>query len=273
MRHKAWPVALVALLGGSLLFNCGKKGTEPGDELNVSNDNLHCGLVAGFVKNTAGEGLPGVTVDITPILTTPVKSIPHFKYLHSFLNYPNPFSFDTYFTYFLIDEQVQAVRITIYNLRHELMRQFPDAPTAIGVDNPNKLYFDGLDHQDDPLPDGLYPCEALVLSTEDTASTRVALAKGVSISPMGELQCYTAATGSDGKYVIADVLLNTLLRITNVVAPEDSIHYPENWPYTERDMPIGEQFILKASKLGYADAADTITLSAHQVTRVDFTLR
>jgi hypothetical protein len=275
MRLRAWPLAraLIALLGVYLLLNCGEKSTQPEDELNVSNDNPFCGLVAGFVRDSSGEGLQGVTVCITPVPPARVQSTQGIELLQSFMNYPNPFSSHTYFTYFLIDHQVQGVRISIYNLRHELVRQFLDAPTSLGPHHPNKLYFDALDQQGEILPDGLYPCEALVLSPEDTASTQVALAKGINVPSEGELQSYMVTTQSDGKYVIADVLLNILLRITNVVAPEDSINYPENWPYAERDLEIGEQFILQASSTGYAAATDTVTLAAGQVTRADFTLR
>jgi len=272
MRPKAWHIllSLIALLVGPLLMGCGKKGTEPEDELNVSNTNPHCGLVAGFVRNSGGENLEGATVSISPAPPARIQGAQRSEFLSSFMNYPNPFTSDTYFTYRLDVEAVQMVRIFVYNLRRELLREFPNAPTTKG---PNKLYFDGLDLQGEVLPNGLYPCEVLALSEGDTARARIALSKSINIASQGGLQSYTVTTQSNGKYVSADVPLNILLQTTNVFSPQDTLSYPGNWPYAETTWELTHRFVISATKEGYAAAVDTATLTAGRVTRVDFTLK
>lgn len=272
MRPKAWhiPLVLAALLIGPLLISCQEKGTEPKDELNVSNDNPHCGLVAGFVRNSAGQGVEGATVSISPAASAPARGTHAPKSLASFLNYPNPFTSDTYFIYYLSDEEALTVRISLFDLHQELQREFTDAPAAKGA---NKLYFDGLDNQQELLPNGLYPCEILVQSAGGTDSLRIALAKNVNIASEGGLQSYTATTESDGKYVIANVPLNILLQTTTTFAPEDSLVYPVNWPYVETLWEVTDRFGVSARKEGYAAAEDTVTLTPGRVTRVDFSLK
>ena len=254
--------AFVVLLLSTLLIGCDDKATEPENGLDVTNTNPYCGMVAGFVKNSNGKDLGGARVSITTIEPIPPPGTQHM--------YPNPFSTYTYFTYYLANGPAQSVQISVYNLQRELMREFPNAPTAEG---PNKVYFDGLDTQGEILPNGLYPCEILVLFSGDTSSTRIALSKNVDIAGEGGLQSYTVTTQSDGKYVIANVPLNILLHSTTVMAPLDSIFYPGNWPYPETSWELTDHFEISASKEGYATATNTIHLVEGQVTRVDFTLQ
>lgn len=272
MKTKTWPIlfAFAALLLSPLLTGCGDKATEPEDGLDVTNTNPYCGMVAGFVKNSSGTALGAATVSITPIGSGQSQTPQHWEFLQSFLNYPNPFATHTYFTYYLGDEPAQSVKISVYNLQRELMREFLDAPT---VEGPNKVYFDGLDDQEEPLLDGLYPCEVLVLSPGDTNSVRIALSKNINIAGEGGLQSYTVTTQSDGKYVIADVPLNILLQSTNVVAPLDSIQHPNNWPFPESSWQLTDHFEIAVSKGGYTTSTDTAHLAGGQVTRIDFTLR
>jgi flagellar hook assembly protein FlgD len=272
MRPKTWHtlIAFAALLLSPLLTGCNEKATEPEDELDVTNTNPYCGMVAGFVKNSSGTGLGTATVSITPIGSGKSQTSQHQGHLQSFLNYPNPFTTHTYFTYYLADEAAQSVTISVYNLQRELMREFLDAPT---VEGPHKVYFDGLDDQEEPLPNGLYPCEVLVLSPGDTSSVRMALSKNVNVAGEGGLQSYTVTTQSNGKYVIANVPLNILLQSTNVVAPLDSIEHPNNWPFPETSWQLTDHFEISVSKGGYTTATDTAHLGEGQVTRVDFTLQ
>lgn len=186
------------------------------------------------------------------------------------MNYPNPFVSDTYFTYFISGTAAQTVRISIYNLHQQLLRQFPNAPTASG---PNMLHFNGLDDQEEVLPDGLYPCEVMALTDGDTATARIALSKNVNISSEGGLQSYKVTTPSNGKYVIEDVLLNILLQTTTTMSPSDTLMYPVNWPSIEILWELTDLFEVSASKEGYSTDVDTVALTAGRVTRVDFTLK
>lgn len=272
MKPKAWYILLMltALLAGQLLISCDEKGTEPEDALNVSNNNPHCGLVAGFVRSSEGEGLEDVTVSIFPASSARAQGVRGSEALSQFLNYPNPFTSDTYFIYYLVGPEAHTMKISIYNLYQELQREFTGAPTAEGA---NKFYFDGLDLQEEALPDGLYPCEVLVFFPEDTASARIALSKNVNITADGGLQSYRVTTKSNGKYVIADVPMNILLQATTTFSPEDTLYYPGNWPYVETLWELSDHFVVSASKQGYDAVEDTVILTEGLVTRNDFTLR
>ena len=272
MKPKTWPTTLVlaALLPGLLLVGCNDKGTGPEDGLNVSNNNQYCGLVAGFVKNSTGANLEGVTVCISPAPSARIQAAAESQSLSGFMNYPNPFTSDTYLTYFLGTETTQSVSISIYDLRHDLRQEFLDASTAQG---PNKIYFNGQDLQDSVLVDGLYPCEITAVFSGDTTTVKIALSKGINIASEGGLQSYTVSTPSGGKYIIEDVPLNILLHNTIVVAPLHPISYPDNWPYSEATWELTDRFIVSASKQGYTAAVDTVTLTEGQVTRLDFTLQ
>ncbi len=184
MKIKGWHIflALVILWNGALLLNCKDKGTQPQDSLDVSNDNPHCGLLAGFVKSASGKGLGGVTVSISPLAQTQPKGEQGRTSLSGFMNYPNPFMSDTHLTYFLSAAGASMVRVSIYDLQQELLCSFPNAPTDAG---PNKLYFDGLNEADEMLPNGLYPCEILASSAGQTDSLRIALSKGINIAAQG----------------------------------------------------------------------------------------
>ncbi len=272
MKPKTWPTTLVlaALLLGFLLMGCNDKGTGPEDGLNVSNSNQYCGLVAGFVKNSTGANLEGVTVCISPAPSARIQAAAESQSLSGFMNYPNPFTSDTYLTYFLGTQTAQSVSISIYDLRHDLQQEFLDASTAQG---PNKIYFNGQDLQDSVLVDDLYPCEITAVFSGDTTTVKIALSKGINIASEGGLQSYTVSTPSGGKYIIEDVPLNILLHNTIVLAPLDTISYPGNWPYSEATWELTDRFIISASKQGYTAAVDTVTLTEGQVTRLDFTLQ
>jgi hypothetical protein len=271
MRAKRWLAfqLIFALILALSLTACDEKASQPEDGLNVTNENAHCGLVAGFVRDAAGQNLRGASVSISPLPSARVQATSEATSISSFINYPNPFTMDTHFAYFLIGAGPHTVHISIYNLHQELQREFSDAP---GAEGPNKLHFDGLDLEEEALVDGLYPCEVRVQSGGDTDSVRFALSKNINISDMGGLQSYNTSTPSDGKYVIADLPLDIRLLATINYDPEDTLEYPSNWPYIETGWTITDRFLVSASKNGYITESDTVTLTAGSVTRKDFTL-
>ncbi|MFC1683227.1 hypothetical protein ACFL0G_03365 [Candidatus Zixiibacteriota bacterium] len=272
MRAKKWLVfqLTLILILTLMLLACDEKTSQPEDGLNVSNDNPHCGLVAGFIRDANGQNLRGASVSISPLPSARIQSNAEIGSISSFINYPNPFTLDTHFAYYLIGAGSHTVHISIYNLHQELQREFSSAP---GAEGPNKLYFDGLDTEEEMLGDGLYPCEVRVQSGGDTDSVRFTLSKSVNISDMGGLQSYSVDTPSDGKYVIDDVLLNIRLLTTINYDPEDTLEYPSNWPYIETGWTITDRFLISASKDGYSTESDTVTLTAGRVIRKDLTLR
>ena len=120
MRAKRWLVLqlLFLLSAGMLLTTCDDKASEPEDGLNVSNDNPHCGLIAGFVRDASGEKLRGASISISPLPAARVQGTRQMASLSSFLNYPNPFAAHTYFAYYLNGAGPHTIQISIYNLHH-----------------------------------------------------------------------------------------------------------------------------------------------------------
>jgi hypothetical protein len=271
-RTNVWHIPLLAavLLAAAVLLTCDEKTTAPEEGLNVTNENPHCGLVAGFVKDASGENLSTATVSIFPASPSRAQNATGTMNLSGFMNYPNPFTSDTHITYRLDAPSSQSVNIAVYDLHHQLLRALHDAPTAQGS---HKVHFDGCDSQDSTLANGLYPCDLVVTYPGGRDSVRIILSKGVNIDSEGGLQSYTTSSSSDGKYVIADIPLHMMLQATNILAPRDTIHYPENWPYVTAGWTLTDRFVVSASKVGYGTAIDTVTLIAGQVVRTDFTLR
>jgi hypothetical protein len=270
MNHRAWLLFLPALIG--LFFGaagCNDKATEPKETFDVTNDNEHCGLVAGYVRDAAGAALSGAAVSISPAPAGRSESAPKTGSLSSFVNFPNPMISDTYFAYYLLGSEQHTVTISVYDLHEGLQRRFSNAPHEEG---PNLLYFDGLDEQEEELPEGLYPCEVVIQYGQQTDSLRMAISKGVNISDEGGLHSYTVTTSSDGKYIIADVPLHLKLQTTTTFAPDQNLHYPQNWPYVEIGWNVTDRFIVSATKSGYAAVRDTIDLGSGSVSRLDLTL-
>jgi hypothetical protein len=252
-----------------MMTSCDKKASQPEDTFNVTNENAHCGLVAGLVRNTSGAGLSGATVTISPARPSRMNLPASVSSLSSFYNYPNPFTSDTYFAYYLTGTDQHTMTISVYNLNHELLRQFHDAP---GTEGAHLYHFDGLDTAQEPLPEGLFPCRIVVQGMQETDSLFIALSKNVNISDEGGLTSYTTFSAADGQYIIADVPLNILLQATTTFAPDLELSYPENWPYVETGWTLSDHFIVSASKTGYAVVSDTVTLNPGGVTRLDMAL-
>ena len=74
------------------------------------------------------------------------------------MNYPNPFVDFTDFTYVLTQPAEQA-RIKIFTIAGRLIRQLEFAPTDVGF---NRLAWDGLDSDGDPLSNGVYLYKIIV---------------------------------------------------------------------------------------------------------------
>ena len=89
------------------------------------------------MKNSTGANLEGVTVCISPAPSARIQAAAESQSLSGFMNYPNPFTSDTYLTYFLGTQTAQSVSISIYDLRRDLQQEFLDASTAQG---PNKIF-------------------------------------------------------------------------------------------------------------------------------------
>jgi hypothetical protein len=270
MRAKPWHIALISasLLVAAMLLNCDEKATEPEDTLDVTNDNDFCGMVAGYVRNSSGTALSDVRISIFPVptsLTGKSSSTSSFSY---FFNYPNAFTSDTYFVYYLSGQDEHTIIISVYDLHQNLLRRIDDVPGIIG---PHLLHFDGLDDQDEPLPEGLLPCEVVAQSTSETDSLRIALAKGINITDQGGLESYAVHTGSDGKYIIGDLPLHIKLLATTTFAPDEELNQ-NNWPYVEIGRTLTDRFIVSASRTGYTTASDTVTLTPGGVKRLDMTL-
>jgi len=263
-------LASAFLMAFVVFMACEKKTTQPSDEFDVTNDNAHCGLVGGFVRRASGENLEEATVSIAPAPAVRLSPAPNLTSLSSFLNYPNPFTSDTYFAYRLSGAGPHTVTIAIYNLHHELQRTFSEAPALEGA---NQLLFDGLDDEETPLPQGLYPCHVVVQWPDGADSLWIYLSKGINISDEGGLTSYTTSTLSDGKYVISDVPLNIALQTTTTFAPDQPIEYPANWPYVETSWTLHDRFVVTASKTGYTTVRDTVALGPGAVTRLDFALQ
>jgi len=271
MKTNIRPAGGILILAIALfLAACDKKTTEPEETFDVTNDNEYCGLVAGYIGGSAGTDLSNIRVSISPAPTARLSDLSSSAALSSFINYPNPFITDTHFTYYLTGSDEPAITIRVYDLHHNLLRRFDGALATGGA---HLFYFDGLDDQDEPLPEGLMPCEIITQSASGTDSLRIALARGVNISDQGGLESYTVTTGSDGKYIIDDVPLDIRLMQTTIFAPQEEWAYPSNWPYMEIEWTLTDRFIVSASKTGYTTVSDTVTLNPGGVTRLDLTLR
>ncbi len=252
-----------------LAIACDEKATEPEESFDVTNGNQYCGLVAGYIKSSEGNGLSGARVSIYPLPAARLEQPAGVTSMSRFFNYPNPFSNDTYFIYYLSGSGEHAITIRIYDLHHNLLRQLDGVPGQPG----DQLYhFDGLDNQQETLPGGLMPCEVIAQHAEGTDSMRIALAKGINISDHGGLESYSVTTASDGKYIINDIPLNIQLLQTTTFAPQQELS-PDNWPYVEIARNLNDRFIVSAEKSGYSVVSDTVTLTPGGVTRSDMTLR
>jgi hypothetical protein len=271
MRTYFLPVAGILILVMILLTAaCDEKATEPEETFDVTNGNEHCGLVAGYIVNTSGEGLSNARVTISPAPAARSKEFAAYLSMASFINYPNPFTTDTYFAYYLTGTEDHSLEIRVYDLHQNLLRRFEGAP---GTEGAHLFYFDGLDDRDDPLPNGLMPCEIVCQHPGGTDSMRIALAKGINISDQGGLDSYSIGTGADGLYIIDDLPLDIRLMQTTTYAPHEQLVYPENWPYIDIGTIVSNRFIVSATKPGYTAMSDTVTLSPGGVTRLDLTLR
>ena len=271
MRTNIWPAGIILVLVIALFSAaCDKKTTQPEETFDVINDNEYCGLVAGYISGSDGIDLSNVRVSISPVPTARLGDLSSSAALSSFINYPNPFTTDTHFTYYLSGSDEHTVTIRVYDLQHNLLRRFDGIP---GTGGAHLFYFDGLDDQDESLPGGLMPCEIITQSTSGTDSLRIALAKDVNISDQGGLESYTVTAGSDGKYIIDDVPLDIRLLQTTIFAPLEEWIYPSNWPYMEIEWMLTNRFIVSANKTGYAIVSDTVTLNPGGVARLDLTLR
>jgi|GEM_PF-1945862 len=253
-----------------LMAACDENATEPEDTFDVTNGNAHCGLVAGYIVNTSGEGLPNARVSISPAPVARLEGLSSHASMASFINYPNPFTTDTYFAYYLTGTEDHTLRIRVYDLHQNLLRQIDG---ATGTEGAHLVYFDGLDDQEESLPVGLMPCEIVCQHSGGTDSLRIALAKGINISDQGGLDSYSVGTGADGLYIIDDLPLNIRLMQTTTYAPQEELVYPENWPYIDIETILSNRFIVSATKPGYTAMSDTVTLSLGGVTRLDLTLQ
>jgi hypothetical protein len=273
MRADTWRAwGAIVLVMSTLLFmaTCDKNATEPEETFDVTNDNEFCGMVAGYIRSSAGTGLSNARISISPAPATRLGDLSSREALSDFINYPNPFTMDTYFAYYLTGTDEHTMTISVYDLQCTLLRRFAEAP---GTQGAHLIYFDGLDDQNEPLPEGLILCEVVAQGAGGTDSLGIALAKGINISDQGGLESYTVTTASDGKYIIGDVPLNIRLLQTATFTPQQELTYPENWPYVETGWTLTDRFLVSASKTGYTTVNDTVTLSPGGVTRQDFTLR
>ncbi|MFQ5677094.1 MAG: FlgD immunoglobulin-like domain containing protein, partial [bacterium] len=72
--------------------------------------------------------------------------------LNKVMNYPNPLTDFTEFTY-ILTQPADEVRIKIYTVSGRLIRDLEFAPADVGF---NKISWDGLDDDGDPLSNGVY---------------------------------------------------------------------------------------------------------------------
>jgi len=249
---------------------CDENATEPEETFDVTNENEYCGLVAGYIVDAAGEGLYKAQVSISPAPSAWSKRLSSTASMSNFINYPNPFTGDTHFAYYLTGTEDHTIQIRIYDLHQNLLRQIDDAPGSEGA---HLFYLDGLDDQEELLPDGLMPCEIICQHPGGADSLRIALAKDINISDQGGLESYTVSTAADGKYIIADLPLNIQMMQTTTLNPQEDLVYPDNWPYTEINWTLSDLFIISAAKSGYTATTDTVSLEPGGVTRLDLTLR
>jgi len=271
MRSHFRPAGGILLLLAILLAAaCDEKATEPEETFDVTNENEYCGLVAGYIVNTSGEGLPNARVTISPAPDAKSGRLSAQTAMTSFVNFPNPFTTDTHFAYYLSTTEDYSIVIRVYDLHQNLLRQFDGVHGTMGA---HLLYFDGHDDQEEPLPTGLMPCEVVCQYPGGTDSLRFALAKSINISDQGGLESYSVGTGADGLYIIDDLPVNMRLIQTATFAPQEDLVYPNNWPYAEIDWELTDRFIISASKTGYTAMSDTVTLNPGGVTRLDMTLR
>lgn len=72
--------------------------------------------------------------------------------LREVMNYPNPFSRETEFTYYLT-QPAEEVSVKVFTLSGKLIRSFDDAPVAAGF---NRLPWNGRDADGDEIANGVY---------------------------------------------------------------------------------------------------------------------
>lgn len=100
--------------------------------------------------------------------------------LSNVMNYPNPFSDETYFG-FIHNKQgaVLDVQIKIYDINGRFVTQLDDNVGSVG-DEAIPIKWDGKDHNGNPLPSGLYTYHILV--TDYTGNTTIQRQKMIKLS-------------------------------------------------------------------------------------------
>jgi len=81
--------------------------------------------------------------------------------LQNVINYPNPFRTDTHFTFQTTQENIDAeIIIKIYTVTGRLIKTLKGSYVEDG--GFNKIYWDGLDEDGDPIANGVYPYKLII---------------------------------------------------------------------------------------------------------------
>ena len=83
--------------------------------------------------------------------------------INEVMNYPNPFVDFTDFTY-ILTQPADQVKIKIFTISGRLIRELEFAPTDVGF---NKIRWDGLDDDGDPLSNGVYLYKLIARNGDD----------------------------------------------------------------------------------------------------------
>ncbi|KAA3662379.1 MAG: T9SS C-terminal target domain-containing protein [Calditrichaeota bacterium] len=95
--------------------------------------------------------------------------------IYNVLNYPNPFRAETNFTFYLT-RQAQSVHIKIFTISGKLIQVLDLYTPEIGF---NRIYWDGLDRDNDTLANGIYLYKVIAKQRDKTAEFigKVAIAR------------------------------------------------------------------------------------------------
>ena len=84
--------------------------------------------------------------------------------IYNVFNYPNPFRYDTYFT-FVITQPAELVRVRIFTTFGRLIKEIEDYNIAAGF---NKIYWDGRDQDGDRIANSVYLYKIIIKSGDSS---------------------------------------------------------------------------------------------------------
>jgi len=80
--------------------------------------------------------------------------------LQNVVNYPNPFTTDTYFTFQTLGSTGSEILIKIYTIGGRLIKTIEG--NLVNSDGFNKIHWDGRDEDGDEIANGVYPYKLII---------------------------------------------------------------------------------------------------------------